>query len=57
MRFALPLIAAAMAIAIWHWAALLLEPLDLVEFLFVARVCLILAGLGGAEILFRKVAP
>lgn len=54
MRFALPLLAGAMAYAVWHWAALILSPLGLSEFLFVGRFCLIAAVLTAAEFIHRK---
>ena len=54
MRFALPLLATALAYAAWRWASLLLVPLGLSEFLFVGRACLIVAVLTAAEIIHRK---
>ena len=57
MKFVLPAIATALAYAVWHWAALLVDPMGLGEFLFVCRAGLIAAVLTAAEMLFHKVAP
>lgn len=57
MRFALPLLAGAMAYAGWHWAGLIFSPLGLSEFLFVGRFCLIAAVLTAAEFIHRKALP
>ena len=57
MRWALPLIAVAIAYAGWRWAPLLLDPIGLGEFLFVGRACLIAALLTATETIHRKVVP
>ena len=57
MRWALPIIAAAIAYAGWRWAPLLLDPIGLSEFLFVGRACLIAALLTATETIHRKAVP
>jgi hypothetical protein len=57
VKFVLPIAACALAYAVWRWAPMLLDPLGLSEFLFVGRLCSILAALTAAESAYRKVLP
>lgn len=57
MRFALPAATAVAAYAVWHWTPFLLDPLGLGEFLFVARFCLVIGLLTGAESAFHRIVP
>ncbi len=57
MRFALPVVAAALAYAAWRWASLVLDPIGLGEFLFIGRFCLVAAILTATETIYRKVLP
>jgi len=54
MKAALVLLAAAVAYGVWRWAAIVLEPLGLGEFLFVGRFCLIVVMLTVAEQVFQR---
>ncbi len=57
MKIAISLAATALAYGVWRLTPLVLDPLGLGEFLFVGRLCLILAALSAAETGCRKLLP
>ena len=53
-QIALPAAAAVLTGVVWHLTPALLDAVDMGEFLFLGRLCLIVLTLGAAEIAFSR---